>query len=108
MRRLSHITLSGHAKRLNVFKVTVSKALRGYPDMAPETKACVKKLTEEFDYTPNDIARHLSFRQTSTIGVVVPKIAHFFFSSVIEAVYDAAFERDNESPSVCETQENRF
>jgi LacI family transcriptional regulator len=42
------------------------------------------------------MARNLSSRRSNTIGVIVPKIAHFFFSSVIEAIYDAAFEHNYE------------
>jgi LacI family transcriptional regulator len=42
------------------------------------------------------MARNLSSNHTYTIGVVVPKIAHFFFSSVIESIYDAALEKGYE------------
>ncbi len=86
-----NITLHDIAKRLNVSKVTVSKALRGHPDISRETTKQVKKIAEELGYTPNFAARNLSSRRSNTIGVVVPKIAHFFFSSVIEAIYDTAF-----------------
>ena len=37
-------------------------------------------------YTPNLLARSLNSKKTLTLGVVVPKIAHTFFSSVIDAV----------------------
>ncbi len=47
-------------------------------------------------YVPNFMARRLSARQSQTIGVIVPKIAHFFFSTVIQAIYDAAFENKYE------------
>ena len=87
-----HVTLSDIARRLGVSKVTVSKALRGHPDISPETAGEVKRLARELGYLPNHIARSLSSKRSNTIGVVVPKIAHFFFSSVIEALYDAALE----------------
>lgn len=91
MNRKPHVTLSDIAKQLNVSKVTVSKALRGHPDISRETTKLVKKVAEELGYTPNFAARNLSSRKSNTIGVVVPKIAHFFFSSLIEAIYDEAF-----------------
>jgi len=72
------------ASKLNVSKVTVSKALRGHPDIAPETRQRIKQLAEELAYTPNSAARHLSSKRSNTIGLVVPKIAHFFFSTIIE------------------------
>lgn len=83
--------MSDIARQLNVSKVTVSKALRGHPDISRETTKLVKKVAEELGYTPNFAARNLSSRKSNTIGLVVPKIAHFFFSSLIEAIYDTAF-----------------
>ncbi len=96
MGRSSHITLDDIAKRLNVSKVTVSKALRGHPDISKETTQLVKKTVLEMGYTPNYMARNLSSQRSNTIGVVVPKIAHFFFSSLIESIYDTAFHNNYE------------
>ena len=96
MNRKLQITLKDIAEQLNVSKVTVSKALRGHPDISKETAYLVKKTAEELGYTPNYMARNLSSKKSNTIGVVVPKIAHFFFSSVIEAIYDTAFHNNYE------------
>ncbi len=96
MNRKLQITLDDIAKKLNVSKVTVSKALRGHPDISRETTALVKTTAEELGYTPNYMARNLSSKKSHTIGVVVPKIAHFFFSAVIEAIYDTAFHNNYE------------
>lgn len=90
------VTLSDIAKILNVSTVTVSKALRNHPDISPETTKKIKKLAEELEYTPNLIARSLSARRSNTIGVVVPKIAHFFFSSIIETIYKVGMEHNYE------------
>jgi LacI family transcriptional regulator len=90
------VTLDDIAEKIKVSKVTVSKALRGHPDISIETARKIKKLARELGYYPNFMARNLSSRRSNTIGVVIPKIAHFFFSSVIEAIYDAAFERNYE------------
>jgi len=92
----SHITLDDIAKRLSVSKVTVSKALRGHPDISKETTKLVKKTVLEMGYTPNYMARNLSSQRSNAIGVVVPKIAHFFFSSLIESIYDTAFHNNYE------------
>lgn len=96
MEKRIQITLDDIAKRLNVSKVTVSKALRGHPDISVETTQLVKEVAKELGYTPNFMARNLSSKRSNTIGVVVPKIAHYFFSSVIEAIYDAAYENNYE------------
>ena len=92
MKRKTHITLDDIAKRLKVSRVTVSKALRGNPDISDKTAKLVRKVAAELGYIPNFIARNLSARRSNMIGVVIPKIAHFFFGSVIEAVYNTAFE----------------
>lgn len=90
------ITLEDIANRLGVSKVTVSKALRGHPDISTETVKKVKAVAQELGYYPNFMARNLSSRKSNTIGVIVPKIAHHFFASVIEGIYDAAFQHNYE------------
>lgn len=90
------ITLNDIANRLNVSTVTVSKALRNHPDISPATTKLIKQVAEELGYTPNIMARNLSARKSNTIGVIVPKIAHFFFGSIIEYIYDVAFENNYE------------
>ena len=94
--RSKHITLSDIAKKLNVSTVTISKALRGHPDISLKTTKLVKAAAEELGYSPNFMARNLSARKSNTIGVVVPKIAHHFFSSIIEHIYDYAFQNNYE------------
>jgi LacI family transcriptional regulator len=90
------ITLDDIAEKLGVSKVSVSKALRGHPDISAETAAKIKETARKLGYSPNFMARNLSSRQTNTIGVVVPKIAHHFFASVIEGIYDAALQNGYE------------
>ena len=90
------ITLNDIAQKLNYSTVTISKALRGHPDISIETTRLIKKTAEDMGYTPNLVARNLSARKTNTIGVVVPKIAHFFFSSIIEEIYNIAFNSNYE------------
>lgn len=84
------------AKKLNVTTVTVSKALRDHPDISPKTKKLVSDTAKKMGYSPNFIARNLSSKKSNTIGVVVPKIAHFFFGSVIESIYEAALGNNYE------------
>lgn len=81
------------ADRLGLTKVSVSKALRDHGDISEDTRALVKKTAAEMGYIPNHLARSLSSSASHTLGVVVPKIAHTFFSSFIEAVQERATER---------------
>lgn len=80
------------AERLNITKVSVSKALRDHPDISRDTRELVKKTAAEMGYSPNLLARSLSSQKTHTLGVVVPKIAHTFFASVIDAIQAKATE----------------
>ena len=96
MNKKFQITLDDIAKKLNVSKVTVSKALRGHPDISFETAQKVKAVAKELGYTPNFMARNLSSKSSHTLGLVVPKIAHYFFGSVIESIYEAALESNYE------------
>ena len=97
VKRKAHITLDDIAKKVKVSRVTVSKALRGHPDISEKTSKLVRKVADDLGYSPNFIARNLSARRSNMLGVVVPKIAHFFFSSLIEAVYNAAFDKNYET-----------
>lgn len=90
------IKLEDIAKRLNVTKVTVSKALRDHPDISQATIKLVKSTAQKMGYVPNFTARNLSSKRTNTIGIVVPKIAHYFFGSIAEALYEAAYKNDYE------------
>ena len=78
------------AEKLNVSRVTVTKALQDSPDISPDTRKKVKELAEELGYIPNGVGRSLSTKKTNTIGIVVPKIDHSFFSQAIESMYSAA------------------
>ncbi len=90
------VTLSDIAQKLNFSTVTISKALRDHPDISVATKKLVRLAADELGYTPNIMARNLSARRSRTIGVVIPKIAHFFFSSIIEHIYNLAFANNYE------------
>ncbi len=96
MAKSNQITLSDIARKLNVSKVTVSKALRDHPDISAATKKLVKETALKMGYTPNFIARNLSAKKSNTIGLVVPKVAHHFFATAIETIYNIAFEKNYE------------
>ena len=81
------VTLNDIAQKLGVSIITVSKALRGHPDISSSTSELIKKAANELGYSPNLMARNLASRKSNTIGVVLPEIAHHFFSSIIDHIY---------------------
>jgi len=104
MANSSRVTLHDIAERLDLTKVSVSKALRGHPDISSGTKDRVQEMAQEMGYMPNRLAQSLSTNESGTVGVVVPKIAHTFFSDVLGGVYEVATENDYEIV-LCVSQE---
>ena len=90
------VTLSDIADRLDITKVTVSKSLRDHPDISTSTKELVKETAQEMGYRYNRLAQSLTLDRTFTIGVVIPKISHTFFSQVLEGIDEVASENDYE------------
>lgn len=96
-RNKAHVRLIDIAERLGLSSMSVSKALRGHADMAPETVERVKRVAAEMGYVPNHFARSLQARGGSKLlGVVVPKIRHAFFAEALGAIQEAAAERGYE------------
>jgi LacI family transcriptional regulator len=96
MRSRKQLTLKDIARQLKISPVTVSKALRDHPDISRATKKLVQETAQNLGYVPDYIARNLSARKSNTIGLVIPKIAHHFFSLAIESIYRTAYEKNYE------------
>ena len=74
------------ARDLGVSVVTISKVLRGHPDIAEETRNRVLKRVEELDYRPNLMARSLVTGHSYLIGLIVPDLLHPFFAEIAKAL----------------------
>lgn len=86
------ITIKDIAKELGISPSTVSKALKGHHDISSSTKQSVKELAEKWNYKPDQIALSLKSGLSKTIGVIVPEIVHYFFSTVIGGIEDLAYD----------------
>ena len=86
------VTLKHIAKELNVSISTVSKALKDSHEISVETKETIKAFAKLYNYKPNNIALSLKNRKTKIIGVIIPEIVHYFFSTVIRGVEKVADE----------------
>lgn len=91
--KLEQTTIKDIARELNVSSSTVSRALKDYPGISDETKRKVKELADKMDYRPNAIALSLRKSRSFTIGVIIPEVVHFFFSTVISGIEEVAFSR---------------
>lgn len=68
---------------------TVSRALRGLPDVASATRDRVLEAAAELDYVASPFAARLASGRTATVGVVVPFVNRWFFAEVIDTVETA-------------------
>lgn len=98
-------TLKDLAQKLGLSISTVSRALRNHPDINKNTVSRVKELADEIGYFPDVLAKSLKNNKTYTIGVIVPEISHFFFSSVIDGIEDI-FYKDGYTILVTKSNEN--
>jgi DNA-binding LacI/PurR family transcriptional regulator len=85
------VTIKDIAKELGISPSTVSKALKGHPDISASTKKAVRELVDKWNYKPDQIALSLKSGLSKTIGVIVPEIVHYFFSTVISGIEDLAY-----------------
>jgi LacI family transcriptional regulator len=85
-RRGTPVRMKDIARDLDLSTVTISKVLRGHPDIGEETRKRVLKRMEELHYQPNFAARALITGRTWTVGLVVPDLLHPFFAQVAKAL----------------------
>ncbi len=105
MQRRTPVTIKDIAQTLNVSVSTVSRALRGMPEIHPDTKNAILKLAEAMDYQPNQLAKNLVGNRTKTIGVIVPALSYYFFASMLNSIEEAAMQAGY-SVMVCQTNES--
>ncbi|RIV19467.1 LacI family transcriptional regulator [Fibrisoma montanum] len=99
------VTIKDIAKALNISISTVSRALRGMPEIHPDTRSAVMRLAEEWDYQPNQLAKNLAKSRTRTIGVIVPNLSYYFFSAMLNSIEEAAIQAGY-SVLVCQSNES--
>jgi LacI family transcriptional regulator, repressor for deo operon, udp, cdd, tsx, nupC, and nupG len=81
------------ARRAAVSVATVSRALRGLPNVAPSTRARVLGAATDLHYVADPSASRLAGGRSLTIGLVVPVLGQWYYSQLfsgVEAVVAAA------------------
>ena len=87
-----NLTLKDLAQKLGLSISTVSRALQNNPAINDDTRLRVNKLAKKLGYYPDALAKSLKNKKSYTIGVIVPEISHFFFSSVIDGIEDVTYK----------------
>ena len=87
----SQVTIVDIARELHISPSTVSRALKGDLRISDATRRMVSELAAKRNYLPNSVALSLVKSRTNTIGVIIPEIAHHFFSAAISGIEDIAY-----------------
>lgn len=88
------VTIKDIAKELNISVSTVSRALRDAYDVSPETKEKVLRVARELNYKPNLNAIGLVNNHTHNIGVILPYVTNYYFSTLITGIQKIAWSNN--------------
>ena len=91
-----HLTMKDIARELGVSVATVSRALSDSPSISRERRQAIQQYAREHNYFPNVIAeqlRHSRRNPSRAIGVIVPELVHYYFSSILDGIEGEASAR---------------
>ncbi len=77
------ITIRDVAQAAGVSTATVSRALRGLPNVDDQTRQRVCRVAADLDYVISPSASRLASGRTGSVAVITPYIARWFFSTVL-------------------------
>lgn len=84
------------AKEFGVSVATVSRALSNNKRISETTRAAIQAYAKEHNFFPNMLGKQLRLVKSSPvhiIGLIVPQINHFYFSSIIGGIEEEASAR---------------
>ena len=90
------MTMKDIARELGISVATVSRALRDSPRISEERRKAIQTFAREHNFYPNAIGealRHSRVMPMRVIGVIVPEFTHYYFSSILTGIEEAASAR---------------
>lgn len=84
------VTIYDIAKKANVSAMTVSRVINNKGRISEKTRNKVKRIMEELNYVPNEMARSLVLRETQVLFLLVTDITNPFFTTLARGAEDAA------------------
>ena len=90
------MTMKDIAREFGISVATVSRALKDSPRISEEKRRTVQQYAREHNFTPNVLAeslRHSRVQPSRVIGVIVPEFTHYYFSSILTGIEEAAAAR---------------
>jgi DNA-binding LacI/PurR family transcriptional regulator len=83
-------TLKDISKKLNMSISTVSKALNNDASISTLTKGRVQKQAQEWNYIPNESARHFKLNKSFTVGLIIPDLLDQFYVLAVNGIEEIA------------------
>jgi DNA-binding LacI/PurR family transcriptional regulator len=80
------MTIRDIAREAGVSTATVSRALRGLPNVDPVTRERVRQVAERLDYVVSPAASRLASGRAGSIAVITPYIARWYFARVLSGI----------------------
>lgn len=74
------------AARAGVSVITVSRVMRGAPNVSTMLREKVRAAARDLGYRPNRVAGALRARETALVAVIVPSMSHSVFPEVIDGI----------------------
>ena len=99
------VTIKDIAAKLNMSFSTVSKALNNDPSISTPTRERVKQLAADWNYIPNEAARHFKLNKTFTLGLIIPNMLDQFFVLAINGAEKIA-ARENYNVIISQSHED--
>ena len=96
MKESAPMTMKDIARELGISVATVSRALKDSPRISEERRRLIQQFAREHHFTPNVIAeslRHSKIQPQKVIGVILPEFTHYYFSSILTGIEEAAASR---------------
>lgn len=96
MKNKAPITMKDIAREFSVSVATVSRALSNDQRISSERREAIQAFAKENNFYPNIIGeqlRHSKKKPLRLIGVIIPQLPHFYFSSILSGIEEEASER---------------
>lgn len=102
---MKNYSIKDIAEISGVSVATVSRVINNNGRFSEKTRQKVLKAIEETGYKMNYNAKSLRMNKSFSIGILVPDIRNFFFSSVVQKIEEILFEKGY-STIICNTARN--
>ncbi len=96
MKDSSPLTMKDIARELGISVATVSRALKDSPRISEERRRFIQQYAREHNFIPNVLAESLRYSKVQpmkVIGVIIPEIVHYFFSTILRGIEEEASAR---------------